>query len=203
MFSTRFWYSSATITIILAIHLVAFPARGQESHPVASLKGLKFFNSDREGAVKIMAKYMSIPYEAALRTYDTSIPAGVPMSWAVNGDMYLDGWFSGEVYVPASGGEYRFGWIIVKNLDAYAQTAMIEYTFEGDAPPVRVLIALTPFQRVSVGLHEDKRLAGDPGHPKHFSATIYFQRRGHAFVTLRPEADTDAGHHDLGTVRIE
>jgi ABC-type nitrate/sulfonate/bicarbonate transport system substrate-binding protein len=77
MFSTRFWYSSATITIILAIHLVAFPARGQESHPVASLKGLKFFNSDREGAVKIMAKYMSIPYEAALRTYDTSIPVFV------------------------------------------------------------------------------------------------------------------------------
>jgi NitT/TauT family transport system substrate-binding protein len=39
----------------------------------ATLKGLKFFNSDREGAVKIMAKYMSISYEAALRTYDTSI----------------------------------------------------------------------------------------------------------------------------------
>ena len=61
MSSTRFWYTSAAITIILAIHLAAFPTRGQEYRPVASLKGLKFFNSDREGAVKIMAKYMSIP----------------------------------------------------------------------------------------------------------------------------------------------
>ena len=43
----------------------------------ATLKGLKFFNSDREGAVRIMAKYMNIPYEAALRTYDTSIPVFV------------------------------------------------------------------------------------------------------------------------------
>jgi ABC-type nitrate/sulfonate/bicarbonate transport system substrate-binding protein len=43
----------------------------------ATLKGLKFFNSDREGTAKIMAKYMSIPYEAALRTYDTSIPVFV------------------------------------------------------------------------------------------------------------------------------
>ncbi|HEX9274378.1 MAG TPA: hypothetical protein VGA01_19445 [Candidatus Binatia bacterium] len=31
----------------------------------------------REGVVRIMAKYMSIPYEAALRTYDTSIPVFV------------------------------------------------------------------------------------------------------------------------------
>ncbi len=43
----------------------------------ATLKGLKFFNSDRDGAVRIMAKYMNIPYEAALRTYDTSIPVFV------------------------------------------------------------------------------------------------------------------------------
>ena len=77
MFFSRSFSSSAAITIILAIHLAAFPARGQESRPVATLKGLKFFNSDREGAVKIMAKYMSIPYEAALRTYDTSIPVFV------------------------------------------------------------------------------------------------------------------------------
>jgi NitT/TauT family transport system substrate-binding protein len=43
----------------------------------ATLKGLKLFNSDRETAAKIMAKYMSIPYESALRTYDTSIPVFV------------------------------------------------------------------------------------------------------------------------------
>jgi NitT/TauT family transport system substrate-binding protein len=43
----------------------------------ATLKGLKLFNSDRDTAAKIMAKYMSIPYESALRTYDTSIPVFV------------------------------------------------------------------------------------------------------------------------------
>jgi ABC-type nitrate/sulfonate/bicarbonate transport system substrate-binding protein len=43
----------------------------------ATLKGLKLFTSDRDGAAKIMAKYMNIPYEAALRTYDTSIPVFV------------------------------------------------------------------------------------------------------------------------------
>ena len=43
----------------------------------ATLKGLKLFNNDREGAARIMAKYMSIPYESALRTYDTSIPVFV------------------------------------------------------------------------------------------------------------------------------
>jgi NitT/TauT family transport system substrate-binding protein len=43
----------------------------------ATLKGLKFFNNDREGASRIMAKYMNIPYESALRTYDTSIPVFV------------------------------------------------------------------------------------------------------------------------------
>jgi NitT/TauT family transport system substrate-binding protein len=43
----------------------------------ATLKGLKLFNQNREGAAKIMAKYMNIGYEAALRTYDTSIPVFV------------------------------------------------------------------------------------------------------------------------------
>jgi NitT/TauT family transport system substrate-binding protein len=43
----------------------------------ATLKGLKFFNSDRDGAVRIVAKYMNIPYEAASRTYDASIPVFV------------------------------------------------------------------------------------------------------------------------------
>lgn len=42
-----------------------------------TLKGLKLFNNDRDGAVKIMAKYMNISYDAALRTYDTSIPVFV------------------------------------------------------------------------------------------------------------------------------
>ena len=37
MFSTRFWYTSAAITIILAIHLAAFPAQSQDSRPVVRL----------------------------------------------------------------------------------------------------------------------------------------------------------------------
>jgi len=40
----------------------------------ATLKGLKFFRTNREGSAKIMAKYMSLPYEAALKTHDASIP---------------------------------------------------------------------------------------------------------------------------------
>ncbi len=43
----------------------------------ATLKGLKLFTNNRQRAAAIMAKYMSIPYEAALRTYDTSIPVFV------------------------------------------------------------------------------------------------------------------------------
>jgi NitT/TauT family transport system substrate-binding protein len=43
----------------------------------ATLKGLKVFNNDREGAARIMAKYMNIPLDSALRTYDTSIPVFV------------------------------------------------------------------------------------------------------------------------------
>jgi len=34
----------------------------------ATLKGLKYFRTNREGSAKIMAKYMSLPYE------DASIP---------------------------------------------------------------------------------------------------------------------------------
>lgn len=40
----------------------------------ATLKGLEFFRDNREGSAKIMVKYMNIPYEMALRTYDVSIP---------------------------------------------------------------------------------------------------------------------------------
>ena len=40
----------------------------------ATLKGLKFFRTNREGSAKIMAKYMSLPFEAALKTHDASIP---------------------------------------------------------------------------------------------------------------------------------
>lgn len=43
----------------------------------ATLKGLKYFKNNREGAAKVMAKYMNIPYESALKTYDTSIPVFV------------------------------------------------------------------------------------------------------------------------------
>ena len=40
----------------------------------ATLKGLKYFRTNREGSAKIMAKYMSLPYEAALKTHDASMP---------------------------------------------------------------------------------------------------------------------------------
>ena len=40
----------------------------------ATSKGLKSFKNIREGSARIMAKYMSIPYETALRSYDANIP---------------------------------------------------------------------------------------------------------------------------------
>ncbi|MGE5305878.1 MAG: ABC transporter substrate-binding protein [Alphaproteobacteria bacterium] len=40
----------------------------------ATLKGLKFLKSNREGSAKIMTKFMGIPLETALRTYDVSTP---------------------------------------------------------------------------------------------------------------------------------
>jgi len=40
----------------------------------ATLKGLKFFKNNREGSAKIMVKFMNLPYETALRTYDATIP---------------------------------------------------------------------------------------------------------------------------------
>ena len=43
----------------------------------ATLRGLKYFKTNREGSAKSMAKYMNIPFETALRTYDTAIPVFV------------------------------------------------------------------------------------------------------------------------------
>ncbi len=43
----------------------------------ATLKGLKYFKTNREGSAKSMAKYMNIPFATALRTYDTAIPVFV------------------------------------------------------------------------------------------------------------------------------
>jgi len=43
----------------------------------ATLKGLRFFISDREDTTRVMAKYMSVPYESALRPYHTRIPVFV------------------------------------------------------------------------------------------------------------------------------
>ena len=43
----------------------------------ATLKGLKYFKTNREGSAKSMAKYMNIPFETAVRTYDTAIPVFV------------------------------------------------------------------------------------------------------------------------------
>ncbi len=40
----------------------------------ATLKGLKLFRNDREGAAKVMAKHMNLSYEAALKTRDASAP---------------------------------------------------------------------------------------------------------------------------------
>jgi NitT/TauT family transport system substrate-binding protein len=41
----------------------------------ATLKGLKFLKTNREGSAKIMTKFMNLPFDTALRTYDVSIPA--------------------------------------------------------------------------------------------------------------------------------
>ncbi len=43
----------------------------------ATLKGLKFLKTNREGSAKIMTKFMNLPFDTALRTYDVSIPAFV------------------------------------------------------------------------------------------------------------------------------
>jgi len=40
----------------------------------ATLKGLKFFKNNREGSAKIMVKFMNLPYETAVRTYDATVP---------------------------------------------------------------------------------------------------------------------------------
>jgi NitT/TauT family transport system substrate-binding protein len=40
----------------------------------ATLKGLRYFRTNREGSAKIMAKYMSLSHEAALKTHDASVP---------------------------------------------------------------------------------------------------------------------------------
>jgi len=41
----------------------------------ATLRGLKYFKSNREGSAKIMTKFMGLPLETALRTYDVTVPA--------------------------------------------------------------------------------------------------------------------------------
>ena len=41
----------------------------------ATLRGLKFLKSNKEGSAKIMTKFMNLPLDTALRTYDVSIPA--------------------------------------------------------------------------------------------------------------------------------
>ncbi len=43
----------------------------------ATLKGLKYLKTNREGSAKIMTKFMNLPFDTALRTYDVSIPAFV------------------------------------------------------------------------------------------------------------------------------
>jgi NitT/TauT family transport system substrate-binding protein len=43
----------------------------------ATVKGLKFFKSDRSGTVKVMAKYMNLNAETAGRVYDESVPSFV------------------------------------------------------------------------------------------------------------------------------
>lgn len=40
----------------------------------ATLKGLKFFKTNREGSAKIMVKFMNLPHETAVRTYDATVP---------------------------------------------------------------------------------------------------------------------------------
>jgi NitT/TauT family transport system substrate-binding protein len=43
----------------------------------ATLKGLKYFKSNREGTVRVMAKYLELPADKAARVYDETTPAFV------------------------------------------------------------------------------------------------------------------------------
>jgi NitT/TauT family transport system substrate-binding protein len=43
----------------------------------ATLKGLKYFKTNREGTVRIMAKYLELPADKAARVYDETTPAFV------------------------------------------------------------------------------------------------------------------------------
>jgi NitT/TauT family transport system substrate-binding protein len=43
----------------------------------ATVKGLKYFKSDRNGTVKIMTKYMNLNADTAARVYDESVPSFV------------------------------------------------------------------------------------------------------------------------------
>jgi NitT/TauT family transport system substrate-binding protein len=43
----------------------------------ATVKGLRYFKSDRSGTVKIMTKYMSLNADTAARVYDESVPSFV------------------------------------------------------------------------------------------------------------------------------
>ncbi|HEX5019609.1 MAG TPA: hypothetical protein VFX54_03035, partial [Candidatus Binatia bacterium] len=44
----------------------------------ATVKGLNFFKSDRNGTVKVMTKYMTLSADTAARVYDESVPSFVP-----------------------------------------------------------------------------------------------------------------------------
>ena len=43
----------------------------------ATVKGLKYFKSDRNGTVKVMTKYMNLTADTAARVYDESVPSFV------------------------------------------------------------------------------------------------------------------------------
>jgi len=43
----------------------------------ATVKGLKYFKSDRSGTVKVMTKYMNLNADTAARVYDESVPSFV------------------------------------------------------------------------------------------------------------------------------
>ena len=68
---TRFWHTSAAISIILAIHLAAFPARGQESRPVVRLsipgpiRSTRLPTASRRSAASMRTKRSSCRFSVA------------------------------------------------------------------------------------------------------------------------------------------
>lgn len=125
------------------------------------------------------------------RPYDLSIPVGVPMTWTINGQVHLDGELN------------RLGWIVLDNLDNYAQTVTVEFTSTSKAPFI-VQVDIAPKGRGSVSVHDYPNLTHG-----YYSATAYFQRVGHAYATfadsctIGADGEAQCAHsRDVGSVLV-